>query len=66
MQVKSVVLSETINGTRYSILSITQCNKLIIYFTVMEFVLKLIVIQLVRKFPGCVIKMVRKVINVVN
>ena len=54
MQVTRVVLGTTINGTRYSILSITQCSKLMIYFTVIEFVLKLIVIHLVRKFPGCV------------
>jgi hypothetical protein len=54
-QVTHVVFSKTISGTRYSIFSITQCSKLMIYFTVMEFVLELIVIQLARKFPGCVI-----------
>jgi len=56
MQVKTVVLGETINGTRYSTLSITQCNKLIIYFTVFEFILKLVSYSVgQKKFPGCVI-----------
>ena len=55
MQVKAVVLSEMINGTHYIILGIIQCSNLTIYFTVVKFILKLMVVQLVKIFPGCMI-----------